>query len=130
MGQAGRQAEGQRQKDKESETNMSIYKRGGVYSSRQFNRRVQLDSVYYFALCFSNNRSERRDRSMKKLSEYFLGRPMSGALVGGADLSGDVAAVERHEIVDGSAEAGRALTAEVASRGSGAVAGGGVVIRS
>jgi hypothetical protein len=30
----------------------------------------------------------------------------------------------------GSAEAGRALTAEVASRGSGAVAGGGVVIRS
>ena len=30
----------------------------------------------------------------------------------------------------GNAEAGRALTAEVASRGSGAVAGGGVVIRS
>jgi hypothetical protein len=55
---------------------------------------------------------------------------MSGALVGGADLSGDVAAVERHEVVDGRAEAGRALTAEVASRGSGAVAGGGVVIRS
>ena len=67
---------------------------------------------------------------MKKLSEYLLGRLMSGAS-GGADLSGDVAAVERHEIVDGSAEAGRALTAEVASRGSGAVAGGGgVVIRS
>ena len=41
----------------------------------------------------------------------------------GADFSGNVAAVERHEIVDGSAEPGRALTAEVASRGSGAVAG-------
>ena len=68
---------------------------------------------------------------MKKLSEYVLERLMSGASGGGADLSGDVAAVERHEIVDGSAEAGRALTAEVASRGSGAVAGGGgVVIRS
>src|SRR5258705_9677322 len=74
----------------------------------------------------SINRSESRDRSMKKLSEYVLGRLMSGA--GGADLSGGVAAVERHEIVDGSAEAGRALTAEVASRGSGAVAGGRVVI--
>ena len=68
---------------------------------------------------------------MKKLSEYLLRRLMSGAS-GGADLSGDVAAVERHEIVDGSAEAGRALTAEVASRASGAGAGGGggVVIRS
>jgi hypothetical protein len=48
----------------------------------------------------SINRSERRDRSMKKLSEYLLGRLMSGAS-GGADLSGDVAAVERHEIFDG-----------------------------
>ena len=49
--------------------------------------------------------------------------------MGGADLSGGVVAVERHEIVDRSAEAGRALTAEVGFRGSGAVAGG-VVIRS
>ena len=56
--------------------------------------------------------------------------PPTSAVPGGADLSGGVAAVERHEIVDGSAEAGRSLTAEVASRGSGAVAGGGVVIRS
>jgi len=77
----------------------------------------------------SINRSERRDRSMKKLSEYVLGRLMSGPWWW-RRFSGSVAAVERHEIVDGRAEAGRALTAEVASGGSGAVAGGGVVIRS
>ena len=86
--------------------------------------------MYYFALWWLDQ-SKREERSFdEKLSEYVLERLMSGASGGGADLSGDVAAVERHEIVDGSAEAGRALTAEVASRASGAVAGGGVVIRS
>jgi hypothetical protein len=67
---------------------------------------------------------------MKKLSEYVLGRLMSGALVVAPIYPAVLLLVDRHEIVDGSAEAGRSLTAEVASRGSGAVAGGGVVIRS
>ena len=55
---------------------------------------------------------------------------MSGGPGGGADLSGDVAAVERHEIVDGTAEAGPRTYCRSGFPGSGAVAGGGVVIRS
>ena len=77
------------------------------------------------------------DVPVRTVSDNACSRQQSGNPIGCgvtglafADLSGDVVAVERHEIVDGSAEAGRALTAEVASRGSGAVAGGGVVMRS
>jgi hypothetical protein len=46
----------------------------------------------------------------------------------GAQSFGGVAAGERHEIVDRSAEASRALTVAVASRKSGTVADDGVVI--
>jgi hypothetical protein len=77
----------------------------------------------------SINRSERRDRSMKKPSEYLLGRLMPES-AGGADYLAMLLLLKGMKSLTGSAEAGRALTAEVASRGSGAVAGGGVVIRS
>jgi hypothetical protein len=78
----------------------------------------------------SINRSERRDRSMKKLSEYLLGRLMFGGLRWRPIYLAMLLLLKGMKSLTGSAEAGRALTAEVASRGSGAVAGGGVVIRS
>ena len=67
---------------------------------------------------------------MKKLSEYVLGRLMSGALVVAPIYLAVLLLLKGMKSWTGVAEAGRALTAEVASRGSGAVAGGGVVIRS